>query len=298
MTLPAGHRFFARIMHLYPFYSGCGTLANRFATRYLSKKSSVEEWAQLRNGLSAHVPLNDFNGRAIYYAGDVDRKLSWICRRIIRTGDTALDIGANLGLVSLTLAQLVGDDGMVFAYEPNPRLIGYLKRSIAKNNFRNIQVYNCALGSEDTELMLTIPKYHSGKASLVRTSNSDQTLQVKVPVHRLDEILPESVRKIRLIKIDVEGFEYEVLKGATALFQRCPPDAVVFEINDAGKSVGKAPTIDFLQRRGYAFLSIPKTLLRASLRVFEPQRDLLPGRDLLAYRIGATGDELLNLLKI
>src|SRR5947209_12853453 len=93
----------SRLMHWYPFLSGCGTAANSRAVRLAAGTGGGEAWARLRGGPELLVPLDDYVGRAAYYVGDLDGKVSEVIRRVVRPGDTALDVGANLGVVALPL---------------------------------------------------------------------------------------------------------------------------------------------------------------------------------------------------
>ena len=87
------------------------------------------------------MPLDDFAGRAAYYVGDLDRKLTGIMRRIVRPGDRVLDIGANLGIVTLPMAMAVGERGAVHAFEPNPVMQEHLERSLRRNGLNNVRLH-------------------------------------------------------------------------------------------------------------------------------------------------------------
>ena len=177
------------------------------------------------------APLDDYMGRAIYYSGDLDRKITWVCSRLVRPGDTVLDIGANLGLVTLILSSLVGETGQVHAFEPIPALQENIVRSAEKNGVSNITVHRMALGNETRMQELSVPPGHAGRASFVSERQNAQDTKIAVPVERLSTVLArESIGAIRLIKIDVEGFEAEVLRGAIECFSKTPPDAIVFEL--------------------------------------------------------------------
>ena len=106
-------------------------------------------------------------------------------------------------------------------------------------------------------------------------------------------------RSARLVKIDVEGFEAEVLRGGRELFERHPPDAIVFEVNQRLPAGVVAPAPQVLHEMGYTFLSIPRCLFRMRLCRLPPGE--LPrmelGNDFLAVRRGAVGDEIVGLVR-
>ena len=97
----------AKVTRLYPFLSGCGSLANHRLIDRLAGKPKREAWAEVEGGRLL-VSLDDYVGRSAFYVGDLDRKVSAVVDRFVRPGDTVLDIGANIGLVSLRVAKRVG----------------------------------------------------------------------------------------------------------------------------------------------------------------------------------------------
>ena len=269
----------ARLARCYPFLSGCGSLAGSGAMRALAPERGDLVWARA-HGADLCVPLDDYVGRAIYFFGDMDRKLSRICRRVVRPGDTVLDVGANLGVVTLLLSRLVGPTGHVHAFEPNPRLVRMLKADLDCAGAENVVLHPIALGAADGELELAAPAGNAGAGSLVRTG--EHLERTRVPVVRLARVLAvEKCGPIRLVKIDVEGFEPQVFAGAQAWFERRPPDVIVFELNEAD-ATGDHPTFGALAALGYRFLSIPRALVRLQLRPWSLGQPLPVSYDFVA----------------
>ncbi|MGH7293079.1 MAG: hypothetical protein ACREJT_17790, partial [Myxococcota bacterium] len=131
-------RLLRALSRCYPLKSGLGTLASsRPFLRALDGEQGLH-WARLRCGAQILVPLDDFVGRALWFFGDLDPKLTWICERLLRPGDTVLDIGANLGLVSLIARERVGASGAVHAFEPQPELVELIGQSARANGFDDI----------------------------------------------------------------------------------------------------------------------------------------------------------------
>lgn len=137
----------------------------------------------------------------------------------------AVDVGANVGVFTRYLSRHFAK---THAIEPVPHLARRL-RSIAPSK---VEVYNCALGSEDGEILIRTPLDASGRRMDALTTAAAQnnfdlfghsgTIETKVEQHRLGTLL-EKAGKIGFIKIDVEGFENEVIKGALATLQRHRP---------------------------------------------------------------------------
>ncbi|MBV9092839.1 MAG: FkbM family methyltransferase [Streptosporangiaceae bacterium] len=218
----------------------------------------------------------------------------------MRPGDCVLDIGANLGLVSLTLSALVGSAGNVHAFEPNPQMQALIEEAIGRNKLTNIKLYRCALGAQDGELRLSVPRRNAGAASFVAARRNPDSTEVLVPVRTLSSVMADqSVGHIRLVKMDVEGFEPEVLAGAIEFFSREPPDALIFELNEAAGGLGRHPTMLALSSLGYGFLGLPRRLTHMRAFRFDP-RDLSMtprSHDFVAARVGRIYDEVAERLR-
>jgi FkbM family methyltransferase len=250
----------ASLTRLYPFYSGCGTLANHKVMRVLSPPSAGDlVWAKTAGG-EVLVSLNDYVGRAAFFFGDVDPKITWIISRLLRSGDGALDVGANLGVLTLLMAKLVGPTGTVHAFEPNPMLCQRLEQTLSRNQAKNVKLHAVALGASETRMDLRVPRGNFGAASLVRKI-ADPAQTHSVTVRKLDDVIfQEANSRIAFMKLDVEGFELEVLRGAQRLLERLRP-AVLFETNEKGDRGQVSPVMKFLKECDYEFLTIPRRLL-------------------------------------
>jgi FkbM family methyltransferase len=263
----------AALTRRYPLYSGGIRLANHSVIRRLAGASNELVWSRV-NGGEVLACLDDLVGRTAFYTGDLDRKISWVCARIVKPGDTVLDIGANIGIVSLWLSRLVGDQGRVHAFEPNPELCELLEKTIHRNHALNIHSHPVALGAESGQMQLRLRAGNTGSGSLIRNHNLPGHQTFSVPVQTLDSIIArEGITAIRLIKIDVEGFEAEVLQGGLHVLESIRPQAILFESNeqDAGRP-GAQPVFKILKETGYGFFAIPKCRFRMYLERFDPDK--------------------------
>jgi FkbM family methyltransferase len=273
----------ASVLRRYPLASGRGTIANHRLLSKITGAGRDECWSSVPGGYKIVTPLSDYVGRSVFFFGDLDAKITALCRRIVRLGDTVLDIGANIGAVTFALAALVGPTGRVHAFEPNPRLGALLRKARERNEARQVVIHETALGAENGSLPLYVPCGNAGAASLVPERQSGEP--VTVPVRRLDDVL-KNVGSIRLIKIDVEGFEPQVLAGAESLFKSSRPEAVVFELNRESGPLKNNPTVAFLIQMGYSVYTIPRTFLRVSIRRADINAPTV-GHDFLALRKSA-----------
>lgn len=279
----------------YPLYSGCGRLAGTPPLRVLAEQLPPVCEARLREGPRILVPPGDLVGRTVLFFGDLDRKVSWAVSRLVRPGDTVIDVGANVGLITLLAARLVGPDGIVHAFEPQPRLAALLTTSVALNGYDHVTVHGVALGDREDQLRLSVPGDNAGAASFVRSWPRSST--ITVPVVEASEYLERiGIERIRLVKIDVEGYEQTVLGGAEAFFERHPPDAILFECNERGTDFRDSGATRILTRMGYRFYDLPRSLWRASARPIDPS-STVAGHDILAVKEGAVDAEIAGRLR-
>jgi FkbM family methyltransferase len=147
---------------------------------------------------------------------------------------TVLDVGAHHGLYSLLASKRVGKSGRVRSFEPSPRERKYLTQNLGINRCRNVQVESFALGSSagQAELFM-VEGIEDGCNSLRPPAAEVTTTKVTVEVRSLDEYLAQQrIEKVDFIKLDVEGAEIEVLRGATRLLQAAKRPVILAEVQD------------------------------------------------------------------
>ncbi|MCL4479018.1 MAG: FkbM family methyltransferase [Deltaproteobacteria bacterium] len=187
----------------------------------------------VRNGIVYTLDISDWMEWQLYY-GIKDIALGnaiALCKR----GYTVFDVGTNIGIMLLNFAKAVGSEGFVYGFEPNPVVYDKCIENIGLNNFSNIKVSNMGLGNQDGEFTLTTPSpLNKGGAYINLNGMKDDLVNssYNVAVTTIDKFVQtHAVPKIDLIKIDVEGFEYNVLKGAFHILQRHKPLLFV-EVDD------------------------------------------------------------------
>jgi FkbM family methyltransferase len=143
--------------------------------------------------------------------------------RTLRPGDTYVDIGGNIGLLALRAASVVGAGGKVIVVEAHPRIAGFLRENVRLNNFSHVSVEHVAVGEASGEITFSDRRSDDQNGVVADGSGA-----IHVPMVTLDELLPTSrASRIALLKLDVEGFELAVLRGAKATLTRV--DRVLFE---------------------------------------------------------------------
>lgn len=150
----------------------------------------------------------------------------------LRPGDSVVDIGANIGAYTLYLAGLVGPGGRVLAVEPQPSVLGRLRENLALNPELTVTVAPVALGAQAGEALFETNAGNEGEGKLAQTG---ATAGIKVPVATLhDLVLRSGLSRIDALKIDVEGWEPQVLLPffATAPKTLWPRLMVIERVND------------------------------------------------------------------
>ena len=142
-------------------------------------------------------------------------------KAIINKGDTVIDCGANIGLHSFELSKVVGKDGDVYAFEAIPTIYDCLNRTVEEKELLNITTCNYGLYSKDDE-DLVFKSDLSGRSGLYRRAAFYNHI-FTVKSITLDTYFKNYDNPIKFIKIDVEGAEFEVLKGATDLINKHKP---------------------------------------------------------------------------
>ena len=164
------------------------------------------------------------------------------------------------------MSKLVGPAGRVHAFEPNPVLCSLLGSTIRENASSNISVHQVALGEHDGVAELTVPFGNAGAGSLLRRSPKCQSYAVKVTT--LDAVVADlKITSISLIKLDVEGFELFVLKGANRTLSTIRPRGIIFESNDNTIHERLDPVMQLLSSYNYRLVVIPKRIFRMSTKI-------------------------------
>ena len=145
-------------------------------------------------------------------------------KRYLKPGNNVIDLGANIGTLTIVSSIIVGNNGRVYSIEAHPKIYQYLLGNIELNNFlKNIETYNYAVG-EDTKIVVFTDD-NSDDQNQVSTNGKG----ISVPMIRLDE-LPIEDLNIDLLKIDVEGYEKFVFEGGSNILSRT--QCIYFESNE------------------------------------------------------------------
>ena len=188
----------------------------------------------------------------------------------LRSGQTAIDIGAHKGAFTYWMSRSVGPAGRVIAFEPQPELSGYLEGVRRGLPLNNVTVVPAGVSSSSGSLRMHRPADEpSPSATLAVQEDSNTASSMDVSVHSLDEYSDaENLPRIDLIKCDVEGHELEVFRGATNVLRRDRP-TLLFECEERHQSSSNMEEVfDFLEQIGYG----GKCFSNGKLVAIEPDR--------------------------
>lgn len=137
-------------------------------------------------------------------------------QKIIKKGDIVIDVGAHMGYYSLLFAKLVGKEGKVFAFEPDPKNFSRVERNVKLNNYTNIVLIQKAVSDKTGDATLYLGDL-SGGNSIISTKNN----QKKIPIEtiKLDDFFEDKI-KVDFVKLDAEGFEYSIIHGMKSILSQ------------------------------------------------------------------------------
>ena len=213
--------------------------------------------------------------------------------KVVGPGSYIADVGANQGLYTLYLSRLA-PQGCVYSFEPDPKLFAALKENVERNNAKNVTLFNAAAASCSSRLFLRPGRFNRGDNRIIQdASGSNQVIQVDAT--SLDDAIPD--QQLDVLKIDVQGFEADVLKGAPGLLATNERLLILLEFWPHGlRLAGSGPEqlLSLLEKSGFSiFYFARKTDLQRF--TYDPRAWSRPDRfcNLVAAKdIGAHGFDL------
>lgn len=206
--------------------------------------------------------VTETSGPTLNWNRNYEVEVSNIFANTLKPGDIAIDVGANVGIFTSLMSDLVGEDGIVWAFEPGKHNFNLLKKNI--NGRNNVRLMNAAVGdkNKNVELFFNLdggdgnslwdPAHHGYNKVTSRHERIKETVKM-VTLDSIVDFVP------KIIKTDTEGCELMVLKGAKKLLKKYKP-IVIVEINTFAlkeMNTDKAEIYDYMRSLGYSAYSIP-----------------------------------------
>jgi FkbM family methyltransferase len=207
-----------------------------------------------------HITLVPHEGasRLAYYFGVSEPELFAFYEGFLKPGMTVVDAGANIGLHTLFFAKRVGPEGRVYAFEPGQSAFGRLQSHVERNQLANVRCFHCALGASEGVVAITENCQDNSRNFVVESSSGTNGTK-NVGLRSLDQVLKkEGVGRVDFLKIDVEGFEPQVLEGASNYLRQQSIRVLQLELDDSS-----------LARSGYTAARVSNMLDDAGYRCAE-----------------------------
>lgn len=209
-------------------------------------------------------------------------------QKVLRPGDIFIDVGANIGLFSLYAARAVTEKGTVIAFEPTPEIYRRFVQNIELNDLINIVPVNIGLSDSATTLSLQVSENGlDGWNTFAKNAGNKFTTTIDVPVNTLDNYLKESeisAERIRFIKIDVEGWEIPVIRGALKTINASENIILMVEFTESNASAAgytTADLYDIITEQGFTWYIYNE---HTNSLVPDPKRSSYPYNNLFAIK--------------
>ena len=221
--------------------------------------------------------------KVLFLYGTYEEGTLRMMKHLLKDAKTFIDIGANIGIMSLYAAKIMNKKGKIWSFEPLTSTYNILTQNIKLNRFQNIRSENLAIGSRNESLSIYENiNINRGAASLI--DDGDSKLKQSVKVIRLDHYLENNKinEPIDCIKIDVEGWELQVLKGATTILTSSNAPVCIIECSNTRHSFvdSAADMYSFLRDiNSYRIFRLIRGKDKPSRLIEIKRKDALPKHD-------------------
>jgi len=215
------------------------------------------------DGLSLHILPKDQLSRALFASGTYEPNTLFVLKKLLRRDDVFIDVGANVGVISLAAARWVGSQGRVYSFEPSEREHRSLRNNLELNHAINVTPIRAALSDHAGHATLRVATAGHGGLNTLGESFVYDGVGVaaleQVELTTLDDFIRvERIERVSVVKLDVEGAEGAVLAGSSRLLREFRP-ALVLELFPRALAANKwtaADVEDLLHGAGYHLFSI------------------------------------------
>lgn len=195
---------------------------------------------------SLHLTLNE----------EFSPEITDVLKKNVKKGDTVVDIGAHIGYFTIILSDLVGNDGKVIAFEPNPITFSILKKNIETNSLSNVILENLAISDIESEQYIKESNESAGSSI-----DKNYTDGIKINTITLDKYFEN--KEINFIKMDVQGSEFNILNGGIKTFKKKPKCIIEIHptiFDSKGEKISSKEIINMLKNCNYNIFNVTKNM--------------------------------------
>jgi len=237
----------------------------KLGTLFIKFLKSQKKPVDIGNGLKMYFDYTNPRLSHIVYDVDIEETASkQAFLDLIDDGDIVIDVGANIGEYSLIAAQKVKEHGKVISIEPLKETAQTLTKHFQLNNFTNYEVITKVIGNETKKVNL-YKQMAGGTMGFVDSTLIGRKFEKvdEVEMTTIDEILStRNIENVKIMKIDIEGYEFELLKGAKNSLQNKKIENMMIEVHInylKEKGISEKQFYDYLTKQGYVVDTIQKT---------------------------------------
>ena len=260
-----------RLLYATPRFRGRDRLIGAIASSFVAKPT------RLADGLAMQLDASEWIQLEILVHGAAEPATLALIAGLVREGDSVIDVGAHVGHHALVAARAVGATGRVYAIDPQPYNADRIARNAALNGLANLVAVCAAAGKESGFIKLPIQNDRDrARLSLLERGPNDLGVMVEVPLLRLDEFLTANdVTAPKLVKIDVEGYELEVLLGLGSRLGAC--ENVILEVLENADPRRTGEIAKLLADAGFALKSVEGKFWQPGISL--PENNLWASRE-------------------
>jgi len=250
--------------------------------QYYFLNSNKGEITKSIHGNPMILNLNDTGiSRELALYGEHEHNSTAEVKRLVKKGMRILEVGANIGYYAVLETKLAGDEGFLYAIEPSPFNFEMLKRNVELNKIKNVELHQKAAGAEN-EMSKFYVAEKSNLSSFIKRSDMDMYKEgtvIDVEIMKLDDYLID--KNVDFIRMDVEGYEKEILKGLEETMKTKHPKHFFIEIHSDllhKKDSSSKEILEYLEKFGYKVI---KSFYRGSSKIMVDSSEKLLAHPLL-----------------
>jgi len=247
-----------RILNIFPrswlIKIGYSKIGSKIVQRV--KQNQANQWFDI-NGVKMHLDITNPQTWDLRNNKNYEDDVKKIFLSKIKEGDIVIDVGANIGYFSLLAAKKIGSKGKIFAIEPMKQANNWLKKNLKLNDFKNVEVLEVAIGDKQGTMKMYKKSESSEMIILDPTiSKTDLIMCGEINIKTIDNIISQKkIKKVNLLKIDVEGFEYEALLGCKESFKSNKIENIICEIHTTylkNREIDEQDIYSFIQENNFS----------------------------------------------